>query len=627
MPQARSSFSSSLLAPEPTFRRGQQQSQRHLAGQVTARPRARFFALSIQLVVSALLCSGCPRRYNPQKPIAIQSSDPKVQRKYDNARTLFSENELSRAQIEFTSIYRHHSDDALAPAAGLYASRIFLKQDKLPKAREILTSLSSQNRSPQFQVSIDYYLGITLVRQRKFTDGANLLRKLRSKLRGRPLSGLYASLAYAEFQLGNLSSAYTLASLLATQTNNVSDRAFGTHIMRRILDKASIEALEKITTNHAHGVKGDEKRQLVLTVYRRHNSLGQRAKAAALRSRFPEAFHSIQSSDHQTTLLLMPLTGKLGRIGRDFLRGALFAFHRSQRRFNSGSIVVRDSMQTTKGDVSALLREHNVTTIVGPFDADRCRWVGKLALERNLLHYSLSSRCRSGRCILPQNRARINALVAAGVKKGQTVAFLAPDTPYGRSSVTTAGSAVRSRSARLGPTAYYPSDTKNFRPIVKRLAAASVFDAIVVVDHARHIRLIAPALAAEGLWSGTPLHKTKTSRRKPSVNHRIQLLLTADGLTPRALAGTQRYLQRAIIAPGYFATASHLVETSFQRESGHLPSLLEALAIDLVYSIVGKADGGARTIPLTGAWTFDENGERNGIRLYRIDGKKAIPLN
>ncbi len=118
-------------------------------------------------------------------------------------------------------------------------------------------------------------------------------------------------------------------------------------------------------------------------------------------------------------------------------------------------------------------------------------------------------------------------------------------------------------------------------------------------------------------------------------------LATADGLATAPLGEVSRYLQGALLAPGFVAEGAPAASLprlrALEQELGHPPSLLEAYAADALAALRAAIEGGQRQRSalldhlrqgaaqqgLTGPLRFAADGGRaSPVLVYRVEGRQ-----
>jgi hypothetical protein len=162
--------------------------------------------------------------------------------------------------------------------------------------------------------------------------------------------------------------------------------------------------------------------------------------------------------------------------------------------------------------------------------------------------------------------------------------------------------------------------------------------AVFVADAADRLELIAPALAVADLWSapwGRPRPAGEPGKSRP---RNVLLLSTANDLSPRLLQNAGRYVQGALLAPGFYGDAGDARARGFldayRAAYGQDPHATEAYAYDGINALRAATESGARTRAdllkrlatgsfegLTGAMRFGpDHGRADPPRLYTVEG-------
>jgi ABC-type branched-subunit amino acid transport system substrate-binding protein len=239
--------------------------------------------------------------------------------------------------------------------------------------------------------------------------------------------------------------------------------------------------------------------------------------------------------------------------------------------------------------------------------------------------------------------ARVAALARAALKLGaRDFAMLGPDTAAGkrlreafRREVTAAGGRV------TGDASYAPGAT-SFGATVAAIKKTSP-QVVFIADGADRLELIAPALAAADLWPapwGAPRPAATPGQPRP---RNVLLLSTASELSPRLLQNAGRYVQGALLSPGFYAAAGDARARAFveayRATYGSDPHATEAYAFDAAAAFRTVTANGARTradvLGALGAGTFEgltgamrfgpDHGRIDPPRLYVITGDDIKP--
>jgi len=208
--------------------------------------------------------------------------------------------------------------------------------------------------------------------------------------------------------------------------------------------------------------------------------------------------------------------------------------------------------------------------------------------------------------------ARVAALARAALKMGaRDFAMLGPDSAAGkrlreafRREVTAAGGRV------TGDASYAPGAT-SFGAVVAAIKKTPP-QVVFVADGADRLELIAPALAAADLWAapwGAPRPAAAPGAPRP---RNVLLLSTASELSPRLLQNAGRYVQGALLSPGFYAdetdARAHAFVEAYRAAYGAEPHATEAYAFDGANAFRAVTAAGAHTradvLNALGAGTF-----------------------
>ncbi len=357
--------------------------------------------------------------------------------------------------------------------------------------------------------------------------------------------------------------------------------------------------------------------------------------AAAQRALGLDAMVGVGAGNPDVIGALLPLSGRLNRVGELCMRGLILASGRYPGANTAGNavssfqLVARDTssgLGTIAAGVTELANEDSIA-LIGPFDGRAVSEAAATARSLGLPLVSLAPRGGSGPGVFAirhsaEDRARALARHAyeAGVRD---FAIFSPATSYGK----VVGKAFRSEVESLGGTiiasATYAKGTTSFKADLKGLTKP--WSAVFVPDQAKSLKLIAPALAAANLHAMPRGSKSKRGRS-------ILLLSTAEGIEQGYLRSAGRYSLGAVFAPGYFSdrTDARIADfvARYEAEFSKDPSAHEAYAYDAASALRHAVDGGAQTsgdvakallsqsLPgLTGTIQFAGDGKRSDAGL------------
>jgi len=134
----------------------------------------------------------------------------------------------------------------------------------------------------------------------------------------------------------------------------------------------------------------------------------------------------------------------------------------------------------------------------------------------------------------------------------------------------------------------YPADATAFGKEIASLSKHR-FDALFLPDSSPRIALVAPALAAAGLWS------TAAGKQAPAKGHAVQLLIPAVGFSGDLAEKSGRYLQGAAFTTPFAENSSDPSAQAFAdrylAQYGTPPNAMAAVAFD-AYKLVAAASRG-----------------------------------
>src|SRR5581483_11811570 len=219
-------------------------------------------------------------------------------------------------------------------------------------------------------------------------------------------------------------------------------------------------------------------------------------------------------------------------------------------------ILVRDT--AAGGDRSdlrtaELVREEAVIGIVGVGDRRAVEQTARDGVPFLVLEEQTPGRQTTAFQLIHGPEARAAELARRALAAGaRTFAELGPDNAAGRRLAEAFRRAVTAAGGRVVVQASYPPTASSFSAAVAPLRRAT-FDAVFVPDDADRLELVAPALAVIDVWSrspATPAHRPVSAPGAPR-RREVLLLSTAVGLSKRLVRNAGRYVQGALLAPGF----------------------------------------------------------------------------
>ncbi len=590
-----------------------------------------FFVFALGIIAQ----SSCSHKPPPLIPDSAASDDPAVEKQFRQARGLFVEGKTKEADAAFDRLVEDHFADPLARVATIYRARIALERGDPSEARRLLAPVVGDGDSVAERAS--FYDGVSLHRLARHREAAERLERYVGRLTD-PEENLLLldTLWNASRSFGSIGrSIYWIDAYLAHAPEGDDRQNARTALAELARQMSSLEELDELSKE----LHPDESAwpAVMARLAELHFEAGRLEQASLILERVDAqkrgddpAVKDIASSYEERSLVdlravgcIVPLSGRSRLVGETVLKGVMLGAQvLSLDEENSLSVTIRNSAGNPKQAVKAVeelvFREH-VSAIIGPIDSASAKAAAARAEELGVPMLALSVRegLVDGRPFVfrefATNRGEVRELVDAAKRMGsKSFGVLYPDSGYGR----TMGRLMSEELAREGLTLaaeikYSPKKTA-FKETIEELAGFE-FDALFIPDSAARIALIAPALAAAGLWS-------VPAGEEPSATGRaIQLLMPSTGYAPDLLRRAGRYLDGALFVRFLDPEASHggadFIER-YRSEYMAQPSYLAGFGHDATILVAAAIRSGATT--------------REGIRQWFVESANtnldAIPF-
>jgi branched-chain amino acid transport system substrate-binding protein len=604
------------------------------------------------LLTSAALVT-CAPKPSPLAPDTTLSDDPVVERKFRLAREAFDNGEIKNADRRFQALIEESPDDPLARAATIYRARICLLEKDPARAREFLKPIVG-NEDPLAERA-SFYDGIALYKLGKWQAAANRLAPFAGRMTDPEENRLLletlwkTSLAY-----GNSADAIVWLDHAIFHMPDGEERESKIEFLEGICQK-----MDDIATLKGIEPRLDPQRSAWPLVMARIAALYFDAEKFYLASKTlekikrkdrqdVEAVQIVESVLEQRTYVdlsslgvIVPLSGRSRLIGETVLKGVMLGARTASigpDNPSSLTVVTRDSAsnpeQAAKAVEELVFSEH-VAAILGPVDSSAADAAARKAEELGvpMLALSIKDDLPNGKPYVFRefggNRAEVRSLIAAAKRLGkQTYSILYPNSGYGRVMRGLFADELAEQGLELTGEHGYSPDEKVFVDTAKALATFT-FDAVFIPDRAANIALIAPALAAAGLWS------TLTGYEANGPGRAVQLLIPSTGFAPDLVRRAGRYLDGALFTSFFFKDASPSATKFaqlFVSEYGTEPNYIAGFGYDatvLVASAIASGasnreeirqwltrSGNAASLPLTTPFGgFSDNGEPLALPL------------
>jgi ABC-type branched-subunit amino acid transport system substrate-binding protein/predicted negative regulator of RcsB-dependent stress response len=588
-----------------------------------------------------------------------------VEREFKAARSLFDNGEDAQAEAAFLKITTNHPDDPLARVSTIYRARIQLARDNPKKARSLLAPIKGDEDPVAERAA--FYDGVALYKLKAYGEALSRLKQFVDRLTDLDENLLLLECLWkAASETGDLDRAVTWLDSYLKHAPPGDVREHELISLEGLVDEIDqIEQLEELGSSLEPN--GSAWPLVMARLAKLQFESGELKKATQVLEKVDaqqrgdeQAIKDMASTiekhvavDFRSVGCIVPLSGRSRLIGEEVLKGVMLgAKALPMGEDNKLSVTIRDSggdpHQAVKAVEELVFSEH-VSAIVGPVDGMAALAAAERAeeLQVPLLALSVRENLTEGRDFVfrefATNLAEVKALVDFATRQGAlSFAISYPDNGYGR---TMRGLMVKELKSRgIEPVKEVGYDPKNtaFVDMAKSLAQAE-FDALFIPDRAGRIALLAPALAAAGLWSSPPNAEPKGPGRA------IQLLFSSAGLDADLVRRAGRYLDGALFATFLNEQSSlgssrfierfrdeYKTEPSYLSGFGHDAAVLLAAAIRFGAKdrhgirawLHNNARKEAKSLPLAVPFAgFTKSGEPlAGPWLLRLDGDRFEAL-
>jgi ABC-type branched-subunit amino acid transport system substrate-binding protein len=323
---------------------------------------------------------------------------------------------------------------------------------------------------------------------------------------------------------------------------------------------------------------------------------------------FDPGLQGTASGDPLRLGLAVPQSGPQARLGEVVLRGAMLvgAEPTSSGDPSSYQLVVRDAAAPAERGGTAgaaawsLAREEAVIGLLGTFDPRGIELATRDSVPFLLLDEHAPGARTSAFQLIHAPESRAIALAQRALALGaRRFVVLGPDNASGKRLAGAFKNAVTAGGGTLVEHITYVAGATSFSTQVNELRRLG-FDALFVPDEASRLELLAPALAVADMWPRRPrMFVAPASATAPISGRREVLLLsTALSLSERLLRNAERYVQGAMLCPGYYPSEderSGNFVARFREIYGVAPTAADAYGYDGLFILRGAVERGART--------------------------------
>ena len=543
----------------------------------------------------------------------ITSANPKAEADLRQARVARDSKKTDTAKARYRQFLRDHPDDPLVPIAELELGRLLLDSDDNDVAAALFQDVA-RHRDPAVAEQGRFYGAVAAVRKAPDREAAATLRGMVGRTTNpEDTMLLHMSLAEADLALDNYAGAVlALSGLLEHAELSAEDRERAKERLAAVLSREGSaeqvrEALNALTPESP--AYQETLRRAISDADAAHNAtrlndllarykeaglpMDDALRALSLRAAEP------QKANPRAIGAILSLSGRARQVGEVALRGLMLAANLPPSgpvSPDAPQLIVRDDGGDSQRAVEAvdeLVNVHRVVAIVGPMDRTTTLAAASRAQELGVPLVALtpaSGVVAVGPRIfqaLATAASEVTALVRfAKAQQLSRVAILHPDSSYGSTLASLFSQALYAETG-VQPVAVqsYPADATAFGHEIAELSKHQ-FDALFLPDASPRIALLAPALAAAGLWS-TPLGK-----KPPGKGRAVQLLIPSVGFSGDLAQKSGRYLQGAAFTTPFAENSSDPSAQAFadryQAEYGSPPNTLAAVAYD-AYKLIASA--------------------------------------
>ena len=310
--------------------------------------------------------------------------------------------------------------------------------------------------------------------------------------------------------------------------------------------------------------------------------------------------------------LVVPLSGPQTRLGEVVLRGAMLAITAATHSTEPlpYHLFLRDSAAPPdrsahgggpSAGVFSLAREESAIGAVSSPDAHGVEIAARDGLPLLILDEHAPGIRTTAFQLVHSAEARAIALARKALELGaRRFAILGPDSASGKRLAAAFKNAVERGGGDLAGYITYPSAATSFTSEVAGLRKLA-FDALFIPDEANRLELVAPALVAANIWPHSPrtiIASTHEAASSGSGLRETLLLSTALSLSPKLLHNAERYVQGALLCPGFYPAddnRSGSFVSRFRESYGTSPSAADAYGYDGISLLRGAVERGAKT--------------------------------
>jgi branched-chain amino acid transport system substrate-binding protein len=558
------------------------------------------------------------------------------------------------ARVGLESFLAHHPHHHQRPTAVALLSGVLLLQNDTAAAK----TLVDENASDLQATEHDFFAGIVAGQLGAHARALELLKDYLAadppaRLGGLPDDDirrlLRSTLAESLAAAGRAGDAIDQLELYAQiPSDRPAERAFALkraeEIAAGVAAPAALSALQGRRGLFAQAVLGQKAVAALRARGDQANARQLDRQTMAIRRQvgLEAALPSATSADPLRLGLVVPLSGPQARLGEVVLRGASLvvsatglATTPAQYRIELRDAATPPERSPTGGGpaagIVALAREERAIGVVSTADAQGAEFASREGVPLLLLDERSPAGLHTVFALIHTAEARAVALARKSLALGaRRFAILGPNNAGGRRLAAAFKRAIEEGGGTVTGHVTYAPNATSFATEVGMLRRLP-FEGLFVPDDASRFELVAPALAVADIWPRSPRLAFSSARASASSGpgrRETLLLSTALGVSSKFLRSVERYVQGAMLCPGFYPSddarnASFV--SRFRALFGTLPTATDAYGYDALFVLRGAVERGARTrtdvVRLLSGQTFEGlTGDiRFGADRTRID--------
>jgi ABC-type branched-subunit amino acid transport system substrate-binding protein len=601
---------------------------------------------------------------------ATATADPGAEADFRDAKARFDAGAQAEARTALEAFVAHHGQNAFRPAVDLMLARLALLRGEPAAAKGLLEPIVATPPDPGTGSSARYYLGMAEVRLGQEAHGRELL------LPFLPAAGNAGpgdeALVELRGALAEATSATDVAAALElwdgyARGGREHEKAYARARATDLAADVAPDAAARVW--RASAEKGLARAVLGAKASAFVRAQGDASGASAMDGETAAARHAMGFDDAQAQVqgsgdagrlgLAIALTGKFQPVGEATMRAAMLAVGSPTKTGAAPALSAAAAMQlyvrdtgseadrATRG-ISELARDEGVIGILTATDRKVAATSLAAANDSGVPTLALDDAAPGANStafqLIHGPDARVAALARAALKLGaRDFAMLGPDSAAGKRQRETFRREVTAAGGRITGDASYPPGATSFGTVVAAIKKTPP-QVVFVADGADRLELIAPALAAADLWAtpwGAPRPAAVPGQPRP---RNVLLLSTAGDVSPRLLQNAGRYVQGALLSPGFYAAADDMRARAFvdayRAAYGSDPHATEACAVDGANAFRAVTAAGAHSrgdvLSALAAGTFEgltgsmhfgpDHGRIDPPRVYVVSGDDIKPL-